>query len=148
MVVGSVIVLRIGSRFGRGQSLRFHTAKAWLARLGAVGFVVALYPNDIGHTIHSVGVGIVIGVVYLFTMIFHFELRLQMPPRRFYADLAIVQGAVFSYAWAFFADSASKQSLQKTCIVGLLLALQRGVTAAEESFQLDEALAISRPLQH
>ena len=148
MVLSSAIMLGISTRFAGRRDLRLHAVKGWLARLGVVGCLVSIYPNNVDHTVHSVGVGIVIGVVYLLTMIFHLELRSRILSRLFWADVSIMQVAVFSYAWAFFADSASKQSLQKTCVVGLLFALERGVTAAEESFQLSEVWGVFERSQH
>jgi hypothetical membrane protein len=148
MTASSAIMLWICSRYAGRRELRHHAVKCWLARLGALGCLISIYPNDIDHTVHSVGVGTVIGAVYLFTMIFHLELKREISPRLFWADLLIMQVAVFSYAWAFFADAASKQSLQKTCIVGLLLAMQRGATAAEKSFQLREVWEVFRRFQH
>jgi hypothetical protein len=120
--------------------------KRWLALLGALGFLVAIYPNDLNHVIHSVGVGIVIGVVYLFTMLFHLELRPRVAARLFYVDLLIIQLAVFSYAWAFFANLASKQSLQKMCVLGLFVVLARIVMAVDESLHPSEVLSLLRGL--
>jgi hypothetical protein len=148
MVIESAIMLRISAGYGRNQALRHSTIKRWLALLGAVGFVVSIYPNDVNHTVHSVGVGIVIGVVYLFTMILHWELKPVTSAWFLYGDVVIIQAAVFSYAAAFFADSDAKQSLQKTCIMVLFFALQRSVTAAKESFHLSEVLGILQRFQH
>jgi hypothetical protein len=53
-------------------------------------------------------VGTAIGALYLFTMIFHFELKPLIPSTLFYTDVVILQVTVFSYAVTFFADAASK----------------------------------------
>lgn len=148
MIIESCIMLRISSRYAENQNFRNQAIKRWLALLGAIGFVVSLYPNNINHFIHSLGVGTVIGVLYLFTMIFHFELKPRIPTRFFYTDLAVIQVAVFSYAVSFFADSASKQVFQKICIIGLFLALQRIVTIAEEGFSPSEMLGALKRFQH
>jgi hypothetical membrane protein len=148
MIIESCIMLKISSRYAENQNFRNHPVKRWLALLGAIGFVVSIYPNNINHFVHSLGVGTVIGVLYLLTMIFHFELKPRIPPRSFYTDLVVIQVAVFSYAVTFFADSASKQVFQKICIVGLFLALERVVTIAEESFSPSEMLGVLKRFQH
>jgi hypothetical membrane protein len=147
MMVECALMLRIRARYGETQDLRHRTIKRWLALLGAVAFLVAICPNDVNHTIHSVGVGTVVGVIYLFTMVFHLELEPRIPARLFYVDLVIIQVAVFSYAWAFFANSPFKQSLQKTCIGGVFFALERACMATEESYRPHEALAFLQRLQ-
>jgi len=148
MIVEGCLMLKISSRYAEDRTFRNRTIKRWLAFLGAIGFLVSIYPNNINHVIHSVGVGIVIGVLYLFVMIFHFELKPRIPPRVFYTDMAIIQAAVFSYAVTFFADAASKQVFQKFCIIGIFLALQWSVTIAEESFEARELLGFFERWQH
>jgi hypothetical protein len=50
------------------------------------------------------------------------------------------------YAGAFFADSDSKQALQKICVLGLFLTLHHVVTVAEERFVPSEMLSfLKRP---
>ena len=89
-----------------------------------------------------------IGAMVLFPMAFPLELRGEMAPRLFWADLLIAPLAVLSYAWAFVADSASKHSLQRTCVVDLLLAVKRSVTAAGEGFQPGEVWKAFQSPQH
>ena len=60
MIVSSAIMLRISSRYAGRRKLRHHAIKCWLARLRTLGCLISIYPNDIDHTVHSVGVGIVI----------------------------------------------------------------------------------------
>jgi hypothetical protein len=63
------------------------------------------------NTLHSVGAGMIIGVLYFFIMIFHYELKSAISGSIFYSDLVILHLVVFSYAVAFFAESAYKQIL-------------------------------------
>jgi len=144
MIVGGAVMLVISRRYAGSQGFRHRMIKRWLAILGALGFLVAIYPNDLNHVVHSVGVGTVVGVVYLFTMLFHLELRPRISARLFYIDMIVIQMAVFPYAAAFFAEWAAKQSLQKTCILGLFVTLERIVTAVEESFHPSEVLSLFR----
>ena len=148
MIIDGCLMLKISSRYAQDQTFRNRTIKPWLAFLGAIGFLVSIYPNNVNHFIHSLGVGIVIGVLHLFVMIFHFEIKSRIPPRIFYTDMVIIQAAVFSYAVAFFANSASKQAFQKICIIGIFLALQRSATIAEESFDARKMLRFFERLQH
>ena len=143
MLVNGYIMLRISACYAQNEELCHRIIKCWLARLGAVGFLVSTYPNDVSNLIHSLGTGPAVGVIYLFVMLFHFELKPQTRLSFFYADLLILQATVLPYAVAFFLNLPPKQSLQKFCILGLGFTLQRVVTAAEESFRPREVLRAS-----
>ncbi|MEA3408278.1 MAG: hypothetical protein U9R48_09405 [Chloroflexota bacterium] len=143
MLVDGYIMRRISACYAQNPDLRHRTVKRWLALLGALGSVVSTYPSDVSNLIHSLGTGPAVGVIYLFTTLFHLELRPQTRPSFFYADLIILQATVLPYAVAFFLNLPPKQSLQKLCILGLGFTLQRVVTAAEESFRPREVLRLS-----
>lgn len=134
MIVESFVMLSIRAQYSGELSFRNQRIKSWLALLGAVGFLVAIVPNDHFHAIHSVGVGLVVGVLYFFAMFFHFELKGVLSKWQFYADIVLLQIAVFPYAVSFFADWASKQSYQKICIMGVFYVLLKAASAAEGSF--------------
>jgi hypothetical membrane protein len=148
MIIESCIMLKISYRYVENRDFRNRTIKRWLAVLGAIGFLVSMYPNNINHFFHSLGAGTAIGALYLFTMIFHFELKPLIPSTLFYTDVVILQMAVFSYAVTFFADAASKQSFQKICMIGLFFALLRSVSIVEESFSPSEMLGFFKRIQH
>jgi len=144
LIIESIIMFKIGAYYAGNPHFRNHRIKHWLAYLGAIGFLISIYPNDRYHVIHSVGVGMVIGALYLFTMIFHFELKPVVSLKVFYIDMFLVQMTIFPYAVAFFADSVHKQSLQKFCILGVFFALLRIVSAAEDAFVLREVIGYFR----
>jgi len=144
LIIESIIMFKIGAYYAGNPQFCNHRVKQWLAFIGAVGFLISLYPNDIYHVIHSIGIGMVIGALYLFTMIYHFELRPVVSLRVFYLDLILVQMVIFPYAVAFFVDSVHKQSLQKFCIMGVFFALLRIVSATEDGFVLREVIGYFR----
>jgi predicted Kef-type K+ transport protein len=98
--------------------------------------------------VHSVGVGIVLGALYFFTMIFHFELKGLISNRAFIFNLSLLQVAVFSYAAAFFMDTAAKQSFQKFCLLGVVFTLERIVTLTDEANSPVEILSLFDRFQH
>lgn len=148
MILASFLMLRISAHYAEKRDLRNRTVKRWLAFLGAIGFLILIVPNNLNHFVHSVGAGMAIGVLYLFTMIFHFELRPVISALLFYTNLVVLQVAVFSYAVTFFADWAIKQSLQKVCFFGMFFALERIVTITEEGFLPSDMLGFLRRFQH
>jgi hypothetical protein len=142
MVTNSGIMLRIGLCYANRWGFRNAMPKQWLSFLGMVGFLVSLIPNNRHHTLHSVGSGMVIGVLYFLIMIFHFELKPTLSPSFFYTNLGVLQAGVFSYAVAFFSGFDEKQIFQKICIFSIFFALVRIVTIAEEAFHPTRMLRI------
>ena len=144
LIIESIILFKIGAYYAGNSQFRNHQIKQWLAYIGGIGFLISLYPNDLYHVIHSVGIGMVIGALYLLTMIYHFELKPVVSLKVFYMDMFLVQMAIFPYTVAFFADSVHKQSLQKFCILGVFFALLRIVSATEDGFVLREVIGYFR----
>jgi len=138
MLIEGLLLLRIGQHYAGERQFKNQTFKRVLAQLGVVGALVSIFPNDLYHILHSIGSGILVGVVYFFTMIFHFESRQYLPRWRFVFDIALLQLAVFPYAFAFFTNSESKQSFQKLCLFGIFYALLSIVSASEQGIKPGE----------
>ena len=128
------IMLQVWAAYTGEVRFRNQRAKRDLAALGTVGFLLSSVPNNQHHIIHTIGAVCAFAALYLFSMIFYFELKEAMPQWRFVLELAVLQAVVFSYALAFFADWTSKQGFQKACIVGLFYAVLRAVSVGRESF--------------
>jgi len=134
-VACGVAMISISSRYGKNRDLRNRFLKRWLALAGGIGFFVAITPNDMSHSAHSVGMGSAVAVTYFFAMIFLLELRPRIPAFVFYANMIILQTSVLTYTAAYFADSSYDKIAQKFCVVGLLLVMERAVTIAPEGFE-------------
>ena len=128
-------MINISSRFKKSPELRNQVLKRYLALSCGVGFFVAITPDDVSHSAHSVGMGAVVGVTYFFGAIFLLELRARISPRVFITNMIILQGSVLTYAATYFADIDQKQIAQKICVVGLLLVMERAVTIGPEGFE-------------
>jgi hypothetical membrane protein len=138
MMAEGLILLRIRAAYRGEQRFRNQRVKRWLALLGAVGFLISILPNDHFHTLHSVGVGMVVGALYFFALVFHYELRVELSHWQFYLDTALLQVAVFSYAYSFMAGWEIKQFFQKVCLIGVFYILLRSVSITKESFEVGE----------
>lgn len=134
MIAESLIFFKIASQYTAKLDFRNQAIKRWLAGLGGLGFLISNFPNSDYHTIHSIGTGIVVGALYFFTMFYLFEQKENISAWYLSATTALLQLGVFPYAAAFFVDSAHKQSLQKTCIMGTFFVLLNAVSLAEDSF--------------
>ena len=143
-MTSGVLMTMICVRFAGQRGLRRHWIKSGLALLGAVGFFVAIAPNNLNHLVHSIGMGTEVGVMYFFSMILLMELRQRIHRLIFLGSLALLHTVVLTYAVTFFANSDSKQLAQKLCLLGLLLVMERMVTIAPESVEWRTALAIWR----
>jgi hypothetical membrane protein len=132
MMVESFIMLRIWEEYTEVPRFRNQAVKAWLAHMAAMGYLFSILPNDKFHTLHSAGVGVVVGALYFFSMIYHYELKEHVPAWRFSLDVVLLQIAVFPHAISFFADWNTKQSFQKICIMGLFYILLKSVLMANE----------------
>lgn len=139
-----VAMISISSRYGKNRDLRNRSLKRWLALAGGVGFVVAITPNDISHSAHSIGMGTAVAVPYFFGVVFLLELRPRIPAFVFYANMLILQASVLTYAATYFADSSHDKIAQKFCVVGLLLVMERAVTIAPEGFELRKVVEAIR----
>jgi len=139
-----VAMINISSRYGKNRDLRNRSIKRWLALAGGVGFFVAITPNDISHSAHSVGMGTAVAVSYFFGIIFLLELRPRIPAYVFYANMLILQTSVLTYAATYFANSSHDKIAQKLCVVGLLLVMERAVTIAPEGFELRKVVQAIR----
>jgi hypothetical membrane protein len=135
MIIESLILMGIQNEYATGQQFRNQRIKRSLALFGAGGFIVAVLPNDHYHTLHSIGTGVVVGALYFFAMIYHFELSRRLTRVKFVLDLILLQVSVFPYAVSFFWDWTSKQAFQKLCIIGVFYILLRSVSIAKESFE-------------
>jgi hypothetical protein len=66
------IMLWICAHYAHSPTLSLPSTESLLAMLATTGFIVYAFPNDLYHTVHSIGVGVVLGTLYSFTLIFHF----------------------------------------------------------------------------
>jgi hypothetical protein len=148
MLVESGIMLQIWAHYSEESKFRNRGIKHGLAFLGSIGFLISIFPNDRFHVIHSTGVGIVVGILNFFAIIYLFELKDRLPSRQFFSDAILLQMAVFPYAVSFFADWASKQSYQKICMMGIFYVLLKTVSATKEGFKPYEVLGIFKRFQH
>jgi len=133
-------MINISSRYGKNVALRNAHLKRWLALAGGIGFFIGIAPNDSSHALHSVGMGMVVAVIYFLAMIFLLELRPAVPIFVFYVNMIILQSVVSTYAAAFFVNWTYTQVTQKFCVVGLLLVMEKVVTIAPEGFEWRAAI--------
>lgn len=143
-LVCSVLMVQISYRYGRTREMKNAAFKRWLAMLGGVGFLVAITPNDVSHLLHSIGMGLVVGVTYVFGVLFLVELKAEIGSLTFLSTMLLLQITVLTYATAFFLDASIKQAAQKLCVIGLLVAVEKAATIAPEGFEWRAALQAIR----
>jgi len=137
-------MLIISLRFARARGIRNRFVKSALALFAAAGFFLGITPNDLSHFWHSVGMGVVIGAIYFFGLLFLVELRTTISPFVFWWNLSVLHVSVLIYATLWFLGSDLKQVAQKACVIGLLLVMERVGTVAPEGFAWRAALGLPR----
>jgi hypothetical protein len=147
MLFNAGIMFRVSVLYTRSKTLSHSSVKSVLALLASAGFLVSVFPNNLYHILHSIGVGVVLGALYFFTMIFHLELKEAVSRTVFVFNLALLQVAVFSYAVAFFLNTDAKQSLQKLCLLGVVFTLERIVILTDEGYSPVELLSFFKRSQ-
>ena len=143
-LICSVLMVQISYRYGKRPAMKNATFKRWLAMFGGIGFLVAITPNDVNHIVHSIGMGLVVGVTYVFGVLFLIELRTEVGAPNFLWLMLLLQTTVLTYAVAFFLNASIKQAAQKLCVIGLLLVVEKAATIGPEGFEWRAALQAIR----
>ncbi|MGB2963378.1 MAG: hypothetical protein WBB69_05280 [Anaerolineales bacterium] len=103
-----------------------YKVKCWFLYAAGLGALIAIFPNNIVHTIHSLGSAMMIGSVFILEIITLWERKPIMDSLKFNAIIILLSVSVLSYAVAFFSNAYYKQVAQKFCIINLLLVLVEG----------------------
>lgn len=125
------LMMHIWAAYTGEERYRNQPVKRNLGALGMAGFLLASVPNSQHHIIHTMGAVFAFASLYLFTMVFHVELREGMRAWQFWLDVILLQVVVFTYALAFFADWPTKQGFQKVALMGVYYTVLRSVSGRE-----------------
>jgi len=97
--------------------------KSALLYCASLGAFIAISPNDLFHTIHTIGSAFLVGGIFLLSMVLAWDSQAYYSKGIVILVMAILVICILFYAVTFFSDMAIKQAAQKICLISLLLIL-------------------------
>ncbi len=101
-----------------------HRAKSRLLFTASLGAFISLAPNNLFHTIHTIGSAMMIGGIFLYIILLLWEEPDQKSRQRNWLA-GLVCLSILGYAVTYFAGWEIKQAAQKVCLINLLFLLYR-----------------------
>ena len=143
IVIAGILMFRISAYYKQPFKFQHQNIKQRLAAFSGTGFLISTPPNNLYPKIHTFGMSVAVGSLYLIIMYLLFEQRAQIPAWLFYVDIIILQVMLFSYAVGLIVCSVFKQSLQKLCFMTMSAVLMR-VSSIEQDEILSDQAVLSR----
>jgi hypothetical membrane protein len=100
-----------------------HIIKSGLLYISSLGAFIAISPNDLMHTIHTIGSAFLVGGIFLVSMLMVWDSRAYYSKGVIYLIMILLGIAVLLYAVTYFSGSDVKQVTQKICLISLLIIL-------------------------
>jgi hypothetical protein len=123
MLITAWVLLKLATIHKQTPTLHYHTKKSLLLYTASIGALIAIFPNNLFHFMHSVGSGMMIGSIYILELILIEENDHHIGPLSPLAIVTLISLLVVVYTAAFFFDTPAKQPSQKLCVASLLLVL-------------------------
>lgn len=142
MFINGRLTLEIARTYRQNPLLQYAKTKSCLMYVSSLGSFISIFPNNLYHTIHSIGSALIIGSIFFFDLVLIGERLASQKPILAYFLIGILSLSVFSYAFTFFKGLPIKQATQKICVVNLLLILFQGSC---QPLRLTSPFATNRP---
>ncbi len=126
MFINGRLMLEIARIYRQDPSRPYSKLKSGLIYLASLGSFISIFPNNLYHTIHSIGSAFHIGGIFLFDLVLLKEGLPSHKPILNTFMIGTLSLSVFSYAITFFMGLPIKQVTQKICVINLLLILIQG----------------------
>ena len=95
-----------------------------LFMIAATGYIILIAPCDKLNTVHAIGGAMVIGSLWLLTVILIHELLKYSKKKRIYFFHLVLQGTILPYAFLYATGSDLCPLVQKFAIAGLIVSLK------------------------
>jgi len=123
MFITGWFLVEIALIYQNHHTIANHYPKSWLSCIAGIGSFIAIFPNDLFHVIHSIGIAMMIGPIFFLELIILWEMKSIVGPRKAYLVITVLSASVLTYAAAFFHYNNIQQVSQKFCIFNLLVVL-------------------------
>lgn len=126
MFINGRLMLEVARLYRIQDSIAHSNYKSSLMYAASLGSFINIVPNNLYHTIHTVGSAITIGSLFLFDLLLLQECLRDHKPILVYLACGTLCLSVFSYAVTYFLGLPIKQATQKVSVINLLLILIYG----------------------
>ena len=123
MFITGWLLVEIARIYQNHPTIANHYPKSWLSFIAGIGSFVAIFPNDLFHVIHSVGIAMMIGPIFILELIMLWGMKSIVGPIKTYLIITALSASVLTYAAAFFHYNNIQQVSQKFCLFNLLVVL-------------------------
>jgi hypothetical protein len=123
MLITGRFILDIAFFYQSHPLISNHKAKMWLSFMASMGAFLVIFPNNLFHTLHSIGSAMIIGPFFILELIYLWEQKERIGARLVYWITFLLSASVLTYAVTFFANSPIKQVTQKICMIHMFLVL-------------------------
>ena len=123
MFVAARMLLKAARIYLRNNIYPNQYRKAGLLYIASLGAFISISPNDLFHLIHTIGSALLIGSVFLITLLMVWECREIIDPRMAYSIMSSLGITILAYTVTYFSDLEIKQAPQKLCLANLLIVL-------------------------
>lgn len=134
LTVGGLLMASYAVGYRRGLNARWKRTKTLFAWMTAVGFFVALSPNDVLHVHHVAGCVAMIGGLWFLANILGIELISLGHTYEAMGILVHFHISFIPYAYTYLRGMESKHAFQKLAFFGLITTL---MTAAQWIYRID-----------
>lgn len=142
MFISGRLMLEIARSYRQSTTHQYPKIKSLLMYAASLGSFISIFPNNLYHTIHSIGSALIIGSIFLFDLILLKEGIASQKPALAYTLVGILSLSVITYATTYFMGLPVKQATQKICVLNLLFILFQGSC---QPIRLISPLANHRP---
>lgn len=142
MFINGRLMLEVARTYQKDPYQPQSQVKSTLMYIASFGAFISIFPNNLFHTIHSLGSAFCIGSIFFFDLLLLWEGLAFQKTTLIYFLIGLLSLSVFSYAIPYFLALPIKQATQKICILNLLLILVQG---SPQTTQLTSPFASHQP---
>lgn len=114
------LMVEIARLYRQNPSQSHGLLKSNLMYTASLGSFISIFPNNLFHTIHSIGSGLLIGSVFFFDLTLLWESVGTHKALVTAFLVGILSLSVLAYAVTYFLGLPIKQATQKICIINLV----------------------------
>jgi hypothetical protein len=120
MFITGRLLLEAARVYRNNDTFSNRQIKSNLLYSASLGAFIAISPNDLMHTTHTIGSALLVGGTFLLSMIMVWDSRVYYNPDIISLVMILLSISVLFYALTYFSGLAIKQAAQKICLISIL----------------------------
>ena len=131
----SVVFLKAAAYYRRNDSVPFRNAKLKLCYMISAGFFLGIAPHDVIWVLHTIGNGIMTGMLWILIMIYLYQAFYPEQKPVYYMNMILLQVFLLPYAFLFAIDSDYRDIAQKFAFFGVfgILLIAAGAVSRQKN---------------